>query len=373
MLQPFQGSPKPTLGIEWEVALVDPVTRDLTPRAAAVIERANKNHPEIHLEREFLQNTVELITGVHTNVPDAVAELRSGLAAVIEAAHAEGVRVWSSGGHPFSDWRDQPVSDKGIYQEIIKRTQYWGRQMLIWGIHVHVGISDADRVWPIINALMTHYPHLLVLSASSPAWNGLDTGYASNRTMLYQQLPTAGMPFGFVDWEQWSEYMSDQAISGVINHTGAMHFDIRPAGKWGTIEVRVADATSTLRELAAVVALTHCLVVYYDRLYDTGQQLPSLQPWHLAENKWRAARYGLDAEIIVSRQTDEVLVRDDLLRMARLLEPLAKELGCDNELATIPELIEQGAAYQRQRKLYEETGSWQAVVDATCDEVESLK
>ncbi|WJZ03723.1 glutamate--cysteine ligase [Corynebacterium freiburgense] len=373
MEQPFNSSPKPTLGIEWEVALVDPITRDLAPCADAVIARVNEAHPEIHLEKEFLKNTVEIVTGVHSNVPDAVAELRNGLSAVIEAAKQERVRVWASGSHPFSDWRTQPVSDKEIYKEIIERTQYWGRQMLIWGIHVHVGISDAERVWPIINALMTHYPHLLVLSASSPAWNGLDTGYASNRTMLYQQLPTAGAPFGFVDWAQWSEYMSDQAISGVINHTGAMHFDIRPAGKWGTIEVRVADATSTLRELSAVVALTHCLVVYYDRLIDRGEKLPSLQPWHIAENKWRAARYGLDAEIIVSRQTDEVLVKDDLIRMAGLLTPLARELGCEKEIAYIPSLIERGAAYQRQRELYESTGSWKAVVDATCDEVESLQ
>lgn len=133
--------------------------------------------------------------------------------------------------------------------------------MLIWGIHVHVGVSDKDRVWPIINAMLTMYPHLLALSASSPGWDGIDTGYASNRTMLYQQLPPRACTYQFDNWQQWESYMRDQDISGVINHTGSMHFDIRPARQVGTIEVRVSDATSNLRELSAIVALTHLLVV----------------------------------------------------------------------------------------------------------------
>ena len=221
-------------------------------------------HPDIHLEKEFLQNTVELVTGVCRTVPEAMGDLRASLSAVREAADSLGVRLWASGGHPFTDFRKNPVSNKESYSEIINRTQYWGQQMLLWGTHVHVGISHEDRVWPIINALMTKYPHLLAISACSPGWEGLDTGYASNRTMLYQQLPTAGMPYQFENWEQWKSYMRDQAISGVINHTGSMHFDVRPASKWGTVEVRISDAASNLRELSAIVALTHCLVVHYD-------------------------------------------------------------------------------------------------------------
>lgn len=148
--------------------------------------------PEIHLEKEFLQNTVELVTGICHSVPEAIAELHTGIRAVQAAAEERGMRVWASGGHPFSDFRKNPVSEKQTYSEIINRTQYWGQQMLLWGTHVHVGISHEDRVWPIINALMTKYPHLLAISACSPGWDGIDTGYASNRTMLYQQLPTAG-------------------------------------------------------------------------------------------------------------------------------------------------------------------------------------
>ncbi|KQB83210.1 glutamate--cysteine ligase [Corynebacterium oculi] len=369
----FERSPRPTLGVEWEVALIDPATYDLAHKAAEVIEIVEREHPEVHLEREFLQNTVELVTGVCDTVPQAVAELAHDLDAVRRAAARLGLRVWSSGSHPFSDFRENPVSVKGSYNEIIERTQYWGSQMLIWGIHVHVGISHEDRVWPIINAIMTKYPHLLALTASSPGWDGVDTGYASNRTMLYQQLPTAGMPYQFESWGEWEGYMHDQGVSGVINHTGSMHFDVRPAPKWGTIEVRISDATSNLRELSAVVALTHCLVVHYDRMYERGEELPTLQPWHVAENKWRAARYGLDALVITSRRTDEAWVRDELRGLVSELMPLARELGCAEELALVEGILDRGAGYARQRALYQETGSWVPAVKAACDELEALR
>ena len=369
----FARSPEPTLGVEWEVALVDPATWDLVPRGAELIDRVHSAHPDIHLEKEFLQNTVELVTGVCRTVPEAMGDLRASLSAVREAADSLGVRLWASGGHPFTDFRHNPVSNKESYSEIINRTQYWGQQMLLWGTHVHVGISHEDRVWPIINALMTKYPHLLAISACSPGWEGLDTGYASNRTMLYQQLPTAGMPYQFENWEQWQSYMRDQAISGVINHTGSMHFDVRPASKWGTVEVRISDAASNLRELSAIVALTHCLVVHYDRMIDAGEKLPTLQPWHVAENKWRGARYGMDALVITSRETDERWIKDELADLLVELAPLSEELGCAPELQLVQEIIDGGAGYERQRRLYQETGSWQKVVEATADEMERLE
>lgn len=165
----FARSAEPTLGVEWEVALVDPTTWDLVPRGAELIERVHAAAPEIHLEKEFLQNTVELVTGICHTVPEAVADLAHKLSHVRAAADEMGVKLWASGGHPFTDFRENPVSAKESYSEIINRTQYWGKQMLLWGTHVHVGIRHEDRVWPIINALMTKYPHLLAISACSPA------------------------------------------------------------------------------------------------------------------------------------------------------------------------------------------------------------
>lgn len=377
----FKRSPKPTVGIEWEVALINPETWDLAHQAEAVIATAQQIQPDIHLEKEFLQNTIELVTGICDSIPQAVAELDRDLAVIRQAAEHHGLVLWASGGHPFSDFRTNPVSAKMTYAEIIERTQYWGSQMLIWGTHVHVGIRHEDRVWPIINAMMTKFPHLLALSASSPGWDGIDTGYASNRTMLYQQLPTAGLPPAINTWEQWQGYMRDQAASGVISHTGSMHLDIRPASKWGTIEVRVSDASSNLRELSAVAALTHCLVVYYDRMLDeqradadTNIALPSLQPWHIAENKWRAARYGLDALVITSRDTHERWVKDELADLVEELAPIAEELGCARELQLVSEIVDKGAGYQRQRQRFAQAGGdWKKVVAATAEEMSTWR
>ena len=368
----FARSEGPTLGVEWEICLVDPETRDLVPRAAEVIDEVQARYPDIHLEREFLQNTIELVTPICANTKEAIRALQKDLNAVKEVADEKGLKLWASGGHPFSDFRTNPLSPKSTYEEIVNRTQYWGQHMLLWGIHCHVGISHEDKVWPIINAVMTKYPHLLAISASSPGWDGIDTSYASNRTMLYQQLPTAGMPYQFQSWDEWVDFMRDQQTSGVINHTGSMHFDVRPAAKWGTIEVRISDATSNLRELAAVVALTHCLVVHYDRMLERGEELPTLQQWHVAENKWRGARYGMDALVITSRDTEEDWVKNELQLLIDELTPTATDLDCLDELELVREIIERGAGYQRQRAIYQRTGEWKDVVDATCAEMWEL-
>lgn len=368
----FARSEGPTLGVEWEICLVDPETRDLVPRAAEVIDEVQARYPDIHLEREFLQNTIELVTPICANTKEAISALQKDLNAIKEVTDEKGLKLWASGGHPFSDFRTNPLSPKSTYEEIVNRTQYWGQHMLLWGIHCHVGISHEDKVWPIINAVMTKYPHLLAISASSPGWDGIDTSYASNRTMLYQQLPTAGMPYQFQSWNEWVSFMRDQQTSGVINHTGSMHFDVRPAAKWGTIEVRISDATSNLRELAAVVALTHCLVVHYDRMLERGEELPTLQQWHVAENKWRGARYGMDALVITSRDTDEDWVKNELQLLIDELTPTATDLDCLEELELVREIIERGAGYQRQRAIYQRTGEWKDVVDATCAEMWEL-
>lgn len=368
----FARSAGPTLGVEWEICLVDPETRDLVPRAAEVIDEVQARRPDIHLEREFLQNTIELVTPICANTSEAIQALNKDLTAIKEVADEKGLKLWASGGHPFSDFRTNPLSPKNTYEEIVNRTQYWGQHMLLWGIHCHVGISHEDKVWPIINAVMTKYPHLLAISASSPGWDGIDTSYASNRTMLYQQLPTAGMPYQFQSWDEWVSFMRDQQTSGVINHTGSMHFDVRPAAKWGTIEVRISDATSNLRELAAVVALTHCLIVHYDRMLERSAELPTLQQWHVAENKWRGARYGMDALVITNRDTDEAWVKDELQLLIDELTPVAADLGCVDELNLVREIIQRGAGYERQRAIYARTGDWKDVVDATCAEMWEL-
>ncbi|MFC9896866.1 glutamate--cysteine ligase [Nocardia sp. NPDC127579] len=372
---PFKGSPRPTIGIEWEIALVDKVTRDLSNTAAAVFDavgdlRAHDGTPQV--TKELLRNTVELVTGVHDTVAGAVEDLRATMDTVRRAADPLGVDLFCAGTHPFAQWSAQQLTRSEHYDELIERTQWWGRQMMIWGVHVHVGVSHRDKVFPILNSLLLAYPHLLALSASSPMWAGADTGYASNRTLMFQQLPTAGLPFQFENWPQFEGFVHDQLKTGVFEQLGGMHWDIRPAPKWGTIEVRVCDGISTKTELSAMAALIHCLVVDLDRRVEAGEELPSLPPWHVQENKWRAARYGLDAIVIVDSDSNERLVTDDLMEMLNRLEPIAKQLGCSAELASVAEIPVRGASYQRQRKVAAAAqGDLVAVVDSLVRELDT--
>ncbi|MDT5194625.1 MAG: glutamate---cysteine ligase / carboxylate-amine ligase [Mycobacterium sp.] len=363
----FNRSQRPTVGVEWEFALVDPVTRDLANEAAGVIAEIGET-PHVH--KELLRNTVEVVTGICDNAGAAIDDLRGTLGIVRPIVRERGMELFCAGTHPFAEWEAAELSDGARYAELIKRTQWWGRQMLIWGVHVHVGISSANKVMPIITSLLNQYPHLLALSASSPFWDGADTGYASNRALLFQQLPTAGLPFHFQRWSHFERFVHDQKKTGIIDHMNEIRWDIRPSPHLGTIEVRIFDGVSNLAELGSLVALTHCLIVDLDRRLDAGEQLPTMPPWHVQENKWRAARYGLDAEIILDADSNERLVTDDLDELLNRLAPVADSLGCSDELAGVSSIYRTGASYQRQRRVAEEhDGDLRAVVDALIAEL----
>jgi carboxylate-amine ligase len=364
----FAGSPGSTVGVEWEFALVDAQTRDLSNEATAVIAEIGEN-PRVH--KELLRNTVEVVSGVCECTAQAMEDLRETLTPARQIVRDRGMELFCAGTHPFARWSAQKLTDAPRYAELIKRTQWWGRQMLIWGVHVHVGISSAAKVMPIMTSLLNYYPHLLALSASSPCWGGDDTGYASNRAMMFQQLPTAGLPFHFQKWAEFEGFVYDQKKTGIIDHMDEIRWDIRPSPHLGTLEVRICDGVSNLRELAALVALTHCLIVDLDRRLDAGETLPTMPPWHVQENKWRAARYGLDAVIILDAESNERLVTDDLPGLLNRLEPVAKSLHCADELASVADIWRLGASYQRQRRVVEEhDGDLRAVVDALVGELD---
>jgi carboxylate-amine ligase len=372
----YSPSPRPTLGVEWEFALVDKTTRDLSNTAGELFDRAHDaagDQPRLgsRLHKELLRNTVEVVTGVCETVPEAMADLADTLRFVRPIADSLGVDLYSAGTHPFAEWSEQLLTPGHRYEELIERTQWWGRQMLIWGLHVHVGVAERDHVIPIVSSLLNHFPHLQALSASSPMWSGTDTGYASNRAMMFQQLPTAGLPFQFQTWQEYEAFVDDHLQTGVIEYLSDIRWDVRPSPRLGTVEVRICDGVSNLRELAALTALTHCLVVDLSDRLTAGEQLPTMPPWHVQENKWRSARYGLDAEVILDASARERLVTDDLADLLERLAPVARRLGCADELTWVDDIVRDGAAYQRQREVARRTGGdLVAVVDSVVAELE---
>jgi carboxylate-amine ligase len=367
----FHGSPRPTLGVEWELALVDRTSRDLVNAASDLFALVGPRLDDPRrLHKELLRNTVEIVTGVCDTVAEAMADLRGTLQVVLPVADELHVDLMGAGTHPFAKWSAQQLTPGHRYEELINRTQWWGRQMLIWGVHVHVGLPERDRVMPVLSSLLNQYPHLQALSASSPVWAGTDTGYASNRALMFQQLPTAGLPFQFQTWAEFEAFAQDQLTTGVIEVLSEIRWDVRPAPHLGTLENRVCDGVSNLDELAALVALMHCLVVDLDTRAAGGEELPTMPPWHVQENKWRAARYGLDAIVILDAQSTERLVTDDLADLLERLAPTARRLGCEDELRRVGDIPAHGASYQRQRAVADESGGdLVAVVDSVVQEL----
>lgn len=347
----FGRSARSNVGVEWELALVDRETGGLRPAApevlAAIGAADDEGYPQV--TAELLTNTVEVVSGPHALVRDAVADLDAMIDRVRAATDPIGIDLMCSGTHPFSQWFEQDVTpDHERYATLIDRTRWWGRQMLIWGVHMHVGIEERDKALPILNGLLASYPHFQALSASSPYWAGVATGYASNRALLFQQLPTAGLPPQLGAWANYEEIVSDLTHVGVIDDHSGLRWDVRPSPKWGTVELRFCDGLPTVREVASLTALAQCLVEELSTKLDNGEEIDQLQPWFVRENKWRAARYGMEAIVIKDSHGTEAEVKDDLRELLVRLEPTAARLGCLDELMGIETTLTEGAPYERQ-------------------------
>ena len=359
----FAPSGRSSVGIEWELQLLDADSGDLRQAAETVLAGlagpGGAPHPNVH--PELLVNTVEVVSGVCRTVGEAAADLQRAVDDLRAVTDPLRIELASAGSHPFARPAFQRVTNKERYATLIDRTRWWGRQMLLYGVHVHVGIEDRSKVLPIMQALLTRFAHLQSLAASSPFWGGEDTGYASNRAMMFQQLPTAGVPYQFDRWEDLESYVDDMTRTGVIDTFSELRWDIRPSPRLGTIEVRVCDAATNIEELRATSALTHCLVEHYSTMLDNGEELPTAPRWYVVENKWRSARYGMDAILIRDGSGDEELVTDTVASMLVELEPVAERLGCAEDLALVRRILDDGASYQRQLRV-SERGDLDAVV-----------
>lgn len=351
--QKFAESARSTVGLEWEIMLADPDSGELVGRAPELLEALEEESTsERHtVTGELLTNTIEVTSGIGDTVEHAIGDIAAAIAAVRATTDPAGIELLSAGSHPFAQWFDQQVTDKSRYHRLIERTQWWGRNMMIWGIHVHIGVEDRDKVMPIIGALTAYLPHLQALASSSPYWAGERTGYASNRALVFQQLPTAGLPWALQSWAEYERYLEDMVRTGVMADATEVRWDIRPAPRWGTIEVRACDGLSTLTELSTIAAVVQVLVEHFSRQLDAGETLAVLPPWFHRENKWRAARYGMDAELIVDAAGTQHLVREHVSELIAELSPVAADLGCAKAFEEARTIIDSGASYERQLRV----------------------
>ncbi|GGM12741.1 glutamate--cysteine ligase [Promicromonospora citrea] len=354
----FGESPRSTVGIEWEIGLVDPASADLAQSAPRVLQALARDDavapagdpghaPQV--TGEFMKNTVELVSGVCRTVGQAGADLRHLMDRVRAVTDPLGLELMGGGTHPFARGADQEVDDKERYARILDRTGIWGTQLIIWGLHVHVGIESRDKALPLMKAMLTYFPHLQALSAGSPYWAGEHTGYASNRSLLFQQLPSSGLPVAFETWQELEAYAGDLQHVGAVEGFNEVHWDVRPSPALGTLEVRVCDGPTNLTEALQLSALVHCLVEHLSTLLDQGRDLPVLPPWFVRENKFRSARYGLDATIVLDAEGNQGPVTDAIAKLLVELEPVAHRIGCAAELAGVRDIVRTGASYQRQQ------------------------
>ena len=355
-----------------ELAIIDPESRELVKGAhELLIEMGEKYSDGVHpkAKPELLQSTIEIITGVCKNVAEARADLAATLDEVTEHTARRDLLLMCAGTHPFSDPLHQEITPNERYRRLIEDMQWPARQMQIFGIHLHVGVRSAEKAIAMVNALSAFIPHFLALSASSPYWMGQDTGLASVRSKVFEGLPTAGPPWQLSGWAQFERFMDTLITAHTIATLREVWWDIRPHPGFGTVELRICDGLPTLREVAVVAALSQCLVQRFDMLLDRGYTLPIPKAWVVRENKWRAARHGIDGAIIVDDEGTTVPIRDAVAELVEELSPIARRLGCHAELQDALEILERGPSYLRQREVVAGGGSLVDVVDSLVAEL----
>ena len=361
----FNGSPRPTLGVELELQILDPKTKNLVSGASRIIERSRDAQ---HVKPELIQSTIELNTDVCQDVAQVRRELSGRLRNLLAACDELGYEVASAGTHPFAEWSEQEVTEEDRYQMLVDRCQWPARRLMIFGLHVHVGVESGEQAIAVFNALSSYLPHLLALSASSPFSNSLDTGLASCRVKIFEGLPTAGLPYRLLNWAEFQRLMITLVNSKTIETIREIWWDIRPHPDFGTVEVRICDGLPTLDDVLAMTALVQSLVVWLGDQYDEGSYLPLQRYWIVRENKWRASRWSTDAEIIIDEAGNLERLSDSIQKLVTDVTPVARRLGCAEELAGIGRIVEDGPGYVRQRRLYDETGDFKKVMDSLVKE-----
>jgi len=343
-----------TLGVEEEYMLLDPRSFDLVHHVDTMLTAVQNGEFIERIGPELMQSVLEISTPVCHTAGDVDRELRRLRTYVTELARAEELRVGSAGTHPFSLFERQRITARDRYRNLVDQLQYIARRELIFGLHVHVAVDDCEKAIQVMSALLVHLPDLLALSANSPFWRGESTGLSSSRQMVFAAFPRSGPPPRFRDYSDYAEVVGQLEKTGCIADYTHIWWDIRPHPRFGTIEVRVMDAVSRVEDTVALAAYIQSLVKLYSDRYTVGQELPSYHRILTTENKWLAARYGLEAPLmdLSTGRRNRVPVAQLIRRTLRELEPHARELGSERELEGIRDILAKGNGADRQRRVF---------------------
>ncbi len=355
-----------TLGVEVELQLIDGDTKDLTPAAPAILDVLGPDEP--HIKPEIFRAMLEINTGICPTVADVRRDLLAATARLRAACEPLGVQLASAGSHPFAQHRSRLIYPSERFESLIDRNRWIARRLMIFGLHLHVGMRDGDHAMNMLNGMLHYLPHALALSASSPFWQGSDTGLASARITVFEALPTAGHPCVFPTWAAFEAFYDAAIRSRAITSIKDLWWDIRPHPDLGTVEVRVCDGPATMSEILGLVAFLQCLFTSLDERYRAGERFEPPAYWVLRENKWRASRWGIEAEIVLNERGETAFLVAEIERLLTELAPLAARLGCRDELATLSRVLETGLSYERQRVVYDLSGSLVPVAESLIEE-----
>jgi carboxylate-amine ligase len=361
-----------TLGVEEEYMLLDGETLDLVQHIEAVLAATEGHELEPQINAELMQSVLEIATPVCRTPAEVEAELRKLRAYVTGIASERAMRVGSAGTHPFSLFERQRITARDRYRHLVDQMQYIARRELIFGLHIHVAVDDPEKAIQVVNGLLAHLSQFLALSASSPFWRGEPTGLASSRQMVFAAFPRSGPPPRFRDYNDYAEVVGQLEKTGCIADYTHIWWDIRLHPRFGTVEIRVCDAVTRVEDAVALAAYCQCLVKMYSERHAVGAEIPSYHRILTTENKWLAARYGLEAPVmdLATGRRNRVPVSQLVRRTLKELEPHARELGCERELEGISEILRKGNGADRQRRVWHAKRDIVEVVRAIADATE---
>jgi glutamate---cysteine ligase / carboxylate-amine ligase len=362
--------PSLTIGIEEEYQTVDPETRDLRSHISAEIIQKGRTLLGEVVKPEMHQSVVEIGTGVCATIQDARAEIRDIRRQIVDLARANGLRLSAGGTHPFAHWANQEIYPDDRYRIIVEDMKMVARANLIFGLHVHIGVEDRETAIQIMNGARYFLPHILALSTNSPFWMGMDSGLRSYRCKVFDKFPRTNIPDVYSSWSEFENYVDLLIRTKCIDNAKKIWWDIRPHPHFPTLEFRICDMPMRLDETVAIAALCQAVIAKLYKLHEQNLSFRHYSRSLIMENKWRAARYGLDGKLIDFGKQQEVPVRQLIGEILEFVSDVTGELGSGREISYIERILEEGSGADRQLRVFHETNDLKQVVDYMISETE---